>query len=95
MAVLGDIVEILKRWDVWKRVEEGPARIDDLEKRVSELEQRLARAPGEAYPKCGALAYRVDSAERHPTLGHLGTRIYYMKCQDCGFRDETIRLPKK
>jgi hypothetical protein len=95
MAVLGELVEILKRWDVWKRVEEGPARIDELEKRVAELEQRLQRAPGETCPKCGALAYRVDRAERHLAFGNMGGRIHHMKCQDCGFADEKVILPKK
>ena len=98
MAVLSEVVEILKRWDVWKRVEEGPARIDELERRVAELELRLQRAPGEACPKCGALTYRVDSSEPHYTsLGHINTggRIHHMKCQDCGFTDEKLILPKK
>jgi hypothetical protein len=95
MAVLSELVEILKRWDVWKRVEEAPARIDELERRVTELERLLQRAPGEACPKCGALAYCVDRTEPHRTFGHMGTRIHYMKCQDCGFEDEKLILPKK
>jgi predicted RNA-binding Zn-ribbon protein involved in translation (DUF1610 family) len=95
MAVLGDVVEILRRWDVWKRVEDGPKRIDELEGRVAELERRLQRAPGEACPRCGALSYRVDRSEEHRTLGHMGTRVHHMKCEDCGFTDEKLILPKK
>lgn len=44
MTVLAEITELLRRWDVWKRVEEAPARIDALEKRIAELESRLQRA---------------------------------------------------
>jgi hypothetical protein len=68
---------------------------NDLEKRVNELERRLAKAPGEACPKCEAPAYRVDRAEEHRTFGHMGGRVHYMKCQDCGFTDERVILPKK
>ncbi|MGO8865348.1 MAG: hypothetical protein ACLQME_02495 [Alphaproteobacteria bacterium] len=95
MAVLHEIVELLKRWDVWKRVEAAPERIDVLEKRVAELETKLQRAPGEACPHCGALAYRVESAKRHPQFGSMGARVHHMKCDDCGFTDEKTILPKK
>jgi hypothetical protein len=33
MAVLGKVVEILKRWDRWKRLDETPERICALDKR--------------------------------------------------------------
>jgi hypothetical protein len=68
MAVLAEITELLKRWDVWKRVEESPARIDALEKRIAELEKRLQHAPGEACPSCGAL--NIAWSERSPLLRH-------------------------
>jgi hypothetical protein len=87
MAVLGELVEILKRWDVWKRVEEGPARIDELEKRVAELEQRLQRAPGEACPACGALSFRTLKSVPMGNFGEMGARLITQRCQDCGFED--------
>ena len=94
MAVLGEIVELLKRWDVWKKVEEAPSRIDALEARVAALESRVQHKPGEACPKCGALAYRVDRTEPHNVFGDMGGRIHHMKCQDCGFTDERLVVPK-
>lgn len=94
MAVLGELVELLKRWDVWKRVEAAPERIDALEKRIAELEERLKRAPGEACPSCGALEYRVTRSTPHPTLGpHLGTRLHHLECGSYGFTDQ--RIPKR
>jgi hypothetical protein len=94
MAVIGELVELLKRWDVWKRVEETPDRVDALEKRIAELESKLQRAPGEACPRCGALAYRVLSSTPHPTMGGiLGTMVHNMKCDECGFTDQ--KIPKR
>jgi hypothetical protein len=88
MAVLGEIVELLKRWDIWKRVEAAPDRIDALEKRVSELESQRQRAPGEECPCCGALGFRVERSGPHPILTDVGGRIHHMKCGSCGFTDQ-------
>lgn len=93
MAVLGEIVEILKRWDVWKRVEAAPGRIDVLEKRVADLEQKLMRTPGQACPKCGALELRVEKSEPHPEFGTMGARIHHLKCGACGFTDDKFIAP--
>jgi predicted RNA-binding Zn-ribbon protein involved in translation (DUF1610 family) len=89
MAVLSEITDLLKRWDVWKRVEEAPNRIDALEKRIAELESRLQRAPGEACPACGELEFRAMSSQpSHGPFGsHLGARDHTYKCQKCGFTD--------
>ena len=95
MVILGDLVELLKRWDVWKKVEAAPARIDELEKRVAALEDRLRRAPGEACPSCGALDFRVERSEPARTFGGMGARTHYLKCGACGFADEKMILPKK
>lgn len=88
MAVLSELVELLKRWDVWKRIEATPDRIDALEKKMAALEARLQRAPGEACPKCGALDFRVESTTPHPDLGDMGVSIRQCKCGACGFGEQ-------
>lgn len=92
MAILSEITDLLRRWDVWKRVEEAPDRIDCLEKRVAELEAKLARAPGEACPRCGALEYRVIEAKPHPEadFARMGSRLHVLRCGECGFSDERV-----
>ena len=88
MAVTGDILDILKRWDRWRRIDECPERIDALEKRIAQLESRLQRAPGEACPACGELEFRVTASKPSGHgFGHLGARDYSYKCQKCGFED--------
>jgi DNA-directed RNA polymerase subunit RPC12/RpoP len=85
MVVVGDIVELLKRWDRWRRIDETPERVDALEKRIAELESRLQRAPGKACPKCGALELRTDKVEpRRDHFGALGAVNRYYKCSACG-----------
>lgn len=72
-SLTGDILDVLKRWDRWRRIDETPERIDALEKRIAELEVKLQRAPGEACPKCGALEFRTES-----TLPGSGFRGYLL-----------------
>jgi ribosomal protein L37E len=93
MAVLGELTELLRRWEVWRRVDAAPDRIDALEKRIAELEQRLQRAPGEACPKCGKLDFRVDKTFSHSEFGDMGVRVREMKCGACGFTDEKTVYP--
>jgi hypothetical protein len=89
MVGVGDIIELLKRWDRFKRIDETPERVDALERRVAELEQRLQRAPGEACPHCGALEYRVGQTEAaQGPFSALGVRVRHMKCGACGFTDQ-------
>jgi predicted RNA-binding Zn-ribbon protein involved in translation (DUF1610 family) len=88
MVGLGDIVDLLKRWDRWRRIDETPERVDALEKRITELEARLQRAPGSACPACGEQEFRVVSSQ--PSRGHfaqLGALDRTYKCQKCGFAE--------
>ncbi len=92
MAVLGEVVELLKRWDVWKRVEECPDRVDHLEARLAALEKKLARAPGEACPKCGQLDFRTEKTTPDDTFGDLGNR--HLKCGECGYSETRLETPR-
>lgn len=91
MAMVGDIVELLKRWDVWRRVEQTPDRVDALEKRVGELESRLKKAPGEACSSFGDFSFRIaKSEEAEGPFAVFGTRNYHWKCQACGYEDKKM-----
>jgi hypothetical protein len=87
MAVLAEITELLRRWDVWKRIESAPDKIDELEKRLAALEQKLHRAPGEACPRCGALEFRTDKVV--PTKGHFSALNRKDRHLKCGARGHT------
>jgi predicted nucleic-acid-binding Zn-ribbon protein len=92
MAVTGDILSILDKIPIWKRVQETPDRVDTLEKRVAELEDRLRRAPGLACPKCGAYDFRTESSEAFGLMGASTRRN--MKCGDCGYTEQRVEHSK-
>lgn len=68
-----------------EKIGEALLHIDALDKRVAELEKRLERCPGEACPKCGELAFRVERSEQITAIGDLYKR--HMKCEKCGFAE--------
>jgi len=70
--------------DIWEQLKVAPERIAALEKRVADLESKLARAPGEACPRCGALAMRLETSERSRWLyGRFGAREETWRCTEC------------
>jgi multidrug resistance efflux pump len=93
-AVTGDILAILDKIPIWKKVQEAPARIDALEKRIAELEAKLARAPGEACPKCGELEFRTVKTAAHPQLGVAGAVNRFLKCGACAHTETRLETPK-
>ena len=97
MIALNDILSVLKLWPKWKHIEAAVERVDVLEKRVSELEARLARCPGEACPRCGELSFRAARTE--PAYGDLavigGFVTRHMKCEKCGFEEDHTVNPSK
>lgn len=94
MSALQDLLALLDRWDEWKIIRQTPSQLDLLAQRVSELEQKLARCPGEGCPKCGELELRVVSSKPDPTMGELGVRQYHVKCQKCSFEDWRSPTPE-
>ena len=70
--------------DIWEQLKVAPERIAALEKRVADLESKLARAPGEACPRCGALAMRLEFSERSRSLyAKFGAREETWRCEEC------------
>jgi ribosomal protein L37E len=96
MFSLKDVLEILDRWPSWKKIQATPEQLDLLEKRVAQLESRLARCPGESCPHCGDLSFRVASSSPQPGhLGKLGLIVRQMKCEKCGFAESRTIPPSQ
>lgn len=88
MAILSEITELLRRWDVWKRVEAAPQRIDELEKRVAVLEARAThKSPAipsaRQCPMCDG-EMKVIREREHEHFGFAGVKVHSLKCIKCG-----------
>jgi len=89
MFAIKDLLAVLEQWPKWKRISDMPETFDALAARVSELERKLARCPGEACPRCGELTFRVESSGggRYEIVG---VTERHMKCEKCGYSETRL-----
>jgi hypothetical protein len=93
---LSDLVALMDRWGVWKEVRANAAKVSELEQRITALEDRLKRAPGEACPKCGELEFRTTKTEPIPgQLGKMGATYRHMQCGTCKHAERRTETPRK
>lgn len=88
---LKDLLAVLDRWDVWKKMTAAPARVDELEKRIAALEAQLAALPGQRCEYCGASTLRLKSEEPDPIFGDVGTMRQIWECSSCGKTTTKLR----
>lgn len=61
MGLLTDVVGIIEKWDGWKAVREQASRVPELERRITELEEKLTgKYPPEVCKFCGERAVRMS-----------------------------------
>jgi ribosomal protein S27AE len=69
MGLLEDMLKALDRVEIWKELQATPKRIESLEKRVADLEEKLGgKWPGDVCPYCGAQAFRLKVQGMHGQL---------------------------
>jgi uncharacterized protein with PIN domain len=86
--MLKDILAALDRWPLWKRMGEAPERVDALEKRVAELEEKLGgKWPADVCPACGERAMRQKHALGPDAKGMM-QRTW--ACEACGHNDKRL-----
>jgi uncharacterized protein with PIN domain len=90
MSIVGDVLGVLDRIPIWKRLQQVPNEIEELRTRIAALEAALAKAPGESCKYCGERAMRLASQGR--IMGSMGKqeRTETWKCEKCGREDVRI-----
>ncbi len=81
MFSLKDILEVLDRWEDWRRIRQTPDQVMALEARVAELEAKLGdKWPADVCKMCGDRALRL---KRTFPDGDAGSVTQFWTCEDC------------
>lgn len=80
-STLESILTLLDKWPRWKRINEIPDQMDDLLQRMTALEKRLEKRPGEDCPYCGEPALRL-------IWQGMNTQLEKWTCGSCGKEKE-------
>jgi len=90
---LDDILKLLGRWGEWKRMREAPVRLDELQRQVDELKQKLSGPwPPDVCRMCGEREARL----RGSNILEKGLIQEWWDCKACKRRDfRVFKAPTK
>ncbi len=88
MLKLSDLLAVLDRWDLWQRVSASPDRLDDVEQRLADLEEKLGgKWPPDVCRFCGEREVRLNHVAGP---GDHGTMREEWVCGACGEADKRL-----
>ena len=89
MSTTSELLGLLDKIPAWKRINEVPARIDTLEKRLADLEKKMAGG-GDICPRCKQPTFALIESKPDDTFGELGFQKRTYKCEACGFSEKKL-----
>lgn len=88
MSLLDDVLKVLDRIPIWKRLQNLPSEVDGLRTRVDELESKLGgKWPPDVCRYCGERALRLASTYGPTAKGKMQEE---WKCNSCGQYDTRL-----
>jgi hypothetical protein len=85
MGMIDDILKALDRIPIWKRLQQVPSEVDELQSRIAVLEEKLGgKWPADVCRYCGERAARLTN-HRGPDNKGVFTEIW--TCAACSQKD--------
>jgi hypothetical protein len=92
MGAIDDIMKVLDRTAIWRRLQQIPSETDELKARVSALEEKLTgKWPPDVCRFCGERTARFNQATN--CVDRYGFLHEFYKCESCLKTDERLRKP--
>ena len=92
MISISDMLTLLDRIPLWGQLKALPNRVNELEKRIAELESKPS-SNDEICPKCKQKTFELISSQKDKTFGPLGVYERTYKCSSCGFEEAKLLDP--
>ena len=90
MAALDNVLTILNKWPLWHRVTETPDKVDDLDRRVAALEEKLGDTwPPDVCKFCGEREVRLVDTR----LKEKGFVLQIWQCYSCDGEERRVVKP--
>jgi hypothetical protein len=87
MGLLEDVLNVLDRVPIWKRLKQVPAEVDEIKERIIALEDRLgSKWPADVCRFCGERAARLSSSRAANDKGIVTEYWHCEKCQESDLR---------
>jgi hypothetical protein len=84
MSVIDDVLKVLDRIPIWKRLQEVPSEVDELKAKVAALEEKLGgKWPADVCRFCGERAARLGDSRW--TMKDMVKEDW--DCAECGSTD--------
>lgn len=88
MGILEDVMNVLDRIPVWKRLQQVPADVDELKARIAALESKLGEKwPADVCRFCGERAVRLKHVLGPDDRGMLHENWV---CEKCNGHDQRL-----
>ena len=88
MGLIDDIMKALDRVPVWKKLQDMPGQVAQMEQRIAKLEAKLSQPLSEnSCPACGERTFFVVDSGPARGPGHRGGVERHYKCKSCGFQE--------
>ncbi len=89
---LSDLISVLDKIPIWKKLKTLFDKVDNIEKRLAELEQKENNQGQNKCPRCFLRKVKVSKISKEGYNGILHNKVIY-RCDDCGFTyDKMVRL---
>lgn len=83
MSMLSELNTLLEKIPVWKRLQAMPQEIEELRKRVEQLEAAMQPKGHDICPRCHQHTFALVRTEQDPTFGELGAQRRVYECTSC------------
>jgi len=89
LSAVNELLSLLDKIPIWKRISHLPDEVDALKQRIANLETMLSGG-GDLCPRCKKPTFNLTDSRPDETFGAVGVSKRTYLCSDCGFTESKL-----